>query len=1252
MALFGVAHLKRDIETRALQEELRQAREIAADMDLRLEENLRRLGTAASLFDMQRLGDAAYLQHFLEQRYPFYPQFAPRGFILLGRDGNAIAEYPILPGRRDINYAARNDVNQAVVSGKPVVGEPILSGIGQHPELPLTVPLLDNHGQVQAVLVAVIDLASAEFLDVPISRAVLGDQERHVISLNTLTFIASTETERVLTPVNHPVQSTIRDLLRGGFEGATVADTSRDIAKAVGIARMRGANWVVLQGVPAAILFRPVHDLTVTLLGGATLITLVALMAAAFLVRRTVEPLARTARMLKAMTEGELPLSAIPEQGEPEVRALIESFNKLQHSIGDKQARLRGSEARLREAHTLSKMGHWHWDLNTDLHTWSDEIYRIYGRDASLPPAVYPEVERYFTPDSWKALSSAVEACIATGISYECDAEVLRPDGTRAWITARGAAVRNVEGKTIEMHGTVQDVTERRAAEQQRELERQRFQTILRAASDGIHILDGDGLMVEANDAFLRMLGYDRSAIGKQHVYDWDAQDSWEVIRERNEALIDSIEANVFETRHKRIDGNIIDVEISACGLDIAGEKFVYAASRDITERKHTQLALQQSETRLANVLGAMEEGIWDWDVIRDTTYLSPLYYAMTGYQEGEVTPDYAFYQRLVHEDDWPAVEEEVKACLEGRIAVSEVEYRMRTKSGDVRWIKGRGKVIERSEDGKPVRMLGAISDVTARKQVELELAEYRANLEDKIAKKTGELLDTQFAMDAVGIGIHWVSEVTGRFVYVNRQAAEMAGYSVEEMLQLGPPDVDAELDQQTFLQLLQRVRKSGQMQLEVVVKHRDGHTFPAEVIMYYLANNQPGEGRFISFITDTTARKSAEQALRDAKGAAEMANIAKSAFLANMSHEIRTPLNAITGMAHLVRRGGLTRIQNEQMQKLEAASAHLLEIINAVLELSKIEAGKFSLDESPVQVGKIVADVAAMLSHKAQEKGLTLDFNVAPIQAALVGDPTRIEQALINYASNALKFTDHGHVMLRVRPENETAEHVLLRFEVEDTGIGVVPEAVGRLFSAFEQADNSTTRKYGGTGLGLAITKKLAELMGGAAGCESKPGVGSTFWFTVQLRKAFATDQATQEQPQVAAESMLQRDYTGARILLAEDEPVNSEIMHMLLSDVGLVVDVAADGKEAVAKATVQHYALILMDMQMPVLDGLNATRQIRKIEKYRDIPILALTANAFAEDKQRCLDAGMNDFITKPFKPEHLYAVLFGWLGRKRLD
>ncbi len=387
---------------------------------------------------------------------------------------------------------------------------------------------------------------------------------------------------------------------------------------------------------------------------------------------------------------------------------------------------------------------------------------------------------------------------------------------------------------------------------------------------------------------------------------------------------------------------------------------------------------------------------------------------------------------------------------------------------------------------------------------------------------------------------------------------------------------------------------------------------------------------------------------LVEARDRAERLSQAKSEFLANMSHEIRTPLNAITGMAYLIRRNGLKREQAERMDKLEAAGEHLLSTIDSILELSKIESGKMELEQVSVRPAELVRNVMDMLRERASAKGLRLDIDIDDLPSGLLGDATRLQQSLLNYVNNAVKFTESGGVTVSVRVEEETADSVLIRFEVRDTGVGIAPDVIPRLFKNFEQADNSTTRRHGGTGLGLAITRRFAEMMGGAAGLQSTPGNGSTFWFTARLAKGGLPSGDSCPGEEEDLEQRLRNDFAGRRVLVAEDDPTNRELIVLMLEFVDLSVDTAEDGLEVLKLAGERRYDLVLMDVQMPNMDGLEATRAIRRLPDGGSVPILAITANVFAADRQRCYAAGMNDFISKPVKNDEMYRKLSEWIER----
>jgi PAS domain S-box-containing protein len=391
--------------------------------------------------------------------------------------------------------------------------------------------------------------------------------------------------------------------------------------------------------------------------------------------------------------------------------------------------------------------------------------------------------------------------------------------------------------------------------------------------------------------------------------------------------------------------------------------------------------------------------------------------------------------------------------------------------------------------------------------------------------------------------------------------------------------------------------------------------------------------------------------ALSIAKEAAEAANRAKSIFLANMSHELRTPMNGIMGMTGLARRRATDPKQMDQLAAVEQSSQRLLTIINDILDISKIEAEQLKLESIDFSFGEVLKHLTVLVSQTAREKGLALVIDIAPDLSArqLTGDSLRLGQILLNLASNAIKFTRAGSVVVRILQIKETSSDVLVRCEIQDTGIGISAVDQKRIFNPFEQADGSTTRKYGGTGLGLAICKRLVEAMGGSIGVETSLGAGSTFWIELLLGKGSRVEQAGPGNADHSAEYELKANFSGLRILLAEDDLVCQEVARDLMEEAGLKVDLAEDGAEAVEMAAQTAYALIVLDIQMPKRSGVEATREIRALAWHKQTPILAMTANVFADDRAQCFDAGMNDFVTKPVVPDILFATLLRWLQKE---
>ena len=559
-----------------------------------------------------------------------------------------------------------------------------------------------------------------------------------------------------------------------------------------------------------------------------------------------------------------------------------------------------------------------------------------------------------------------------------------------------------------------------------------------------------------------------------------------------------------------------------------------------------------------------------------------------------------------------------------------------------------------RDEHGTISGVLCSGEDVTQGRLAESRLQQAHADL----AATLRTIPDLLFELDENGRYINIWAANPERLA---RERELLLGHTVEEVL---PPPTAA-----IVIEALQAAAASGYSYGQEI------HLDLPEGEAWFELSTARKEGpdkhpRFIMLSRDITGRKRDELELRRhrdhleeivaertaalgiAKELAEAANRAKSTFLANMSHELRTPMNAIIGLTYILNRHNSDPGQRDKLDKISTAASHLLSLLNDILDLSKIEAEKLTLEKTSFVLGALISNLFSLSIDDAKSKRLRLTSNIPEILAArtLIGDPVRLQQVLLNLMSNAIKFTEQGKVTLTAELLSADGQRNLIRFVVSDTGIGLTPEAADRLFSPFEQADGSITRKYGGTGLGLAISQQLVTLMGGKITAKSTLGAGSEFSFSIPFESASqSTIVPTGPVPQGTpdAETELIARFPGSRILLAEDDYINQEVARELIAhQLGFVLDIAENGLLAVELATKNHYDLILMDMQMPEMDGVTATRLIRSDPHLNNTPIVAMTANAFAENRRTCIAAGMNDFIAKPVDPDLLYTTMLRWL------
>lgn len=658
---------------------------------------------------------------------------------------------------------------------------------------------------------------------------------------------------------------------------------------------------------------------------------------------------------------------------------------------------------------------------------------------------------------------------------------------------------------------------------------RERSQLLLFHASDGIHIMSEKGVIKEVSNAFCRMLGYTLPEVIGHHIAEFDALLSQEEINQGISKTIKENKEYTLETRQRCKNGDILDVEVSCYPFQIDGETLVYAASRDISQRKAAERERQEAQSHFFAMYDHMPFATWFKDVNGRMVAANKFLLDTFGQRDPQSILGKTNFELYPADLAASYEQDDREVMASGKTKWIEEQYE---RGGKRNWVETFKSPIY-ADNGVLLGTVGFFRDITERREYAENLVRLNESLETRVQIRTSELAQ--------------------------------------------------------------------------------------------------------------------------ARDVAEKANRAQSFFLANMSHEIRTPLNAIIGFSKSLLRRSLDEEQTKKLMKIDLSADYLLKIINDILDMSKIEANKLAINPENFNLSDIIDRSIVLIFSQVGQKEIKIDRQLSPdVPNQLFGDPLRLSQCLTNYLSNAIKFTESGTITLRTYLESHAEDGLLVRFEVEDTGVGIDAETLGRLYSAFEQADNSASRQYGGTGLGLALTRRLARLMGGEAGAISSPGQGSIFWFTAQLQAAqkdangqillkagTASEQIKDHKRQLAGHA------GKARILVAEDVLLNREMLMDLLNEAGLTADIAENGETAVTMAQATPYDLILMDMQMPVMDGLAATTEIRKLPGYSEIPIIAITANAFNEDRQRCLDCGMNDFLTKPLDDERLYSTLIKWLG-----
>jgi len=920
---------------------------------------------------------------------------------------------------------------------------------------------------------------------------------------------------------------------------------------------------------------------------------------------------------------------------------------------------------RLRQVLDVTGAGVWDWQIGSDVVIQGRSWLFMLGLDedqASKPMSAFVDL---IHPRDRDHVRASLRASLAGQASFASEYRMNRSDGSQVWVEARGDVVeRDASGRAKRMLGSLSDITARREAAVALNDQRRQLQALLDNISCGVIVHRADTSIVDANPAACRITGLTLDQLQGKVATD----PHWGFLEEDGsvmplprfpvmQVLQTGAPVNKLLGGIRRPDlPRPVWVQVDAYPLrDSAGQiEQVVVTFADITERHQADEQRRDSEAMKSAVLdsltahvvvldpeGCVVSANEAWRRYGRENGASDLYLDPLGHNYLQICAEAIGAPRG---EEAALALEGIRAVLAGQRREFHLEYPCHAPH-EKRWFRMSVTPVASERGGAVVSHV----EVT-----ELKLAEQAAqrlnrslrvlgssamsgiNVQDEAAYLTRvcEAVVAAGSYRLAWAGLGGLGPSPPLQVVARAGTGEPAAVeAVAQALRTGETQVGHDGTASLALPL-----RNGPLNLGVLVLHAvEVDAFTAEELppLEELARNVAAA---IEALRARTERDAAEGASR-----------AKSEFLANMSHEIRTPLNAIVGLNYLIRRDGVAPEQAARLDRLDGATRHLLGIVDDILDLSKIEAGRLQLECTDFHLATVFDAVHSIIAEAARTKGIDIFCDSSSVPVWLRGDPTRLRQALLNFAANAVKFTERGSISLRARLLQADGDRLVVCFSVQDSGVGISPEQRGRLFRAFEQADASVTRKFGGTGLGLAITSRLAALMGGECGADSTPGVGSTFWFTAHLQRgqgvlpatpfaSAATNEMLLREQHGAAHVLLVEDnevkHGAAHVLLVEDNEVNREVAMAMLQGAGLRVDVATNGGEAVAKAKTTVYDLVLMDMQMPVLSGLDATRAIRALPGWADRPILALTANAFFEDRLACTEAGMNDFIGKPME------------------
>lgn len=887
-------------------------------------------------------------------------------------------------------------------------------------------------------------------------------------------------------------------------------------------------------------------------------------------------------------------------------------------------------------AESMAGVGNFSIDRATGRTRWSDEVFRIHGlAPGDVDPGIYSRQEGHYHPEDLERVRTVFREALDRGTGFDAQLRLFRPAGEERVARARARAQFGAKGEVVSMFGVFQDITEQVRDRERIGRSEALFRLLSETSNDIIARYGPDGTFRYVSPAVQSILGVAPETMIGRRCREWIHPDDLAETYARLSAYVaegPGAATPHIEYRALRADGSVVWLEASPRAIFDAEGRLIEMQDhvRDITARK----AVQREQAELLQTLTLAETvakiGHWRLDLTTQTVSWSPEVYRIHGVTPDVFDPSLEDAVGFYHPDD----RQKVRDWVARAIATGEPDeflLRILRPDGEERVVAAQCQP-ELDEAGQVRALFGVLQDVTDRIESHAAVAASEARYR-RLADRVADVIATY--------------DLQGTFTYLSPSIERMMGYAPEEMVgrrfqEFLHPD-DVRRVRAAFNDYARAGPDAPSPRIPYRAIRKDGEMVWLEAHpTLFMADGEPVG--FQDLVRDVTDRKRLEAELVEARDRAEAGGRAKSEFLANMSHELRTPLTAVIGFSGLLKTSpNLPDQERRFADRIATASESLLAVINDILDYSKLEAEAVDLDPRAFNPVGLAEQALSIVEQQCRDKGLDLRLETeGSATEDLVGDDGRLRQVLLNFLSNAVKFTAAGAVSLRL---SAVAEGSLrrLRAEVSDTGMGIPAETLQTLFERFTQADASTTRTHGGTGLGLAISRRLIEIMGGEVGASSRLGEGSVFWFEVPLPVAAAAAEAFDDADPAMAPS-------GGRVLVVDDAPANRELVTAILNGFGLEVETARDGAEGVEAARTGGFDLILMDVHMPVLDGLAATRAIRALPgPAAGTPILALTANVQADQVDRCLAAGMDGHLGKPIQLTDLAAALTRWLGQK---